>query len=216
MKMKVTTGRRLQRQATRRPCVKRRDTLRCLLVGIQAGVGKWFDGDLVAERFELSDGACLGLGGNAPGEVIRPGFAIELTVGEHVPRGNDHRVFDGYQRSHRPAPHGDTPVLRPEVGFLPPNDRQCSDAQRALEVRVPGPGLRRLDPARRLVGSGREPAPRRQMPRGREHAHVGAGFGDEHLSHDPGNARDAHQQLPGRRKRLHRCLDPDVQACDVC
>jgi len=53
-------------------------------------------------------------------------------------------------------------------------------AQRGFQVRVPGPGLGRLDPAG-LVAAGAGPGPGREVGGGREHAHVGAGLGDDHL-----------------------------------
>ena len=52
------------------------------------------------------------------------------------------------------------------------------------------------------------------MPGGGEHAHVGAGFGDEHFSGDPGKPG----MLVNRSratKRLHCLLDSGIQARDV-
>jgi len=46
------------------------------------------------------------------------------------------------------------------------------------------------------------------VPGGGEHAHVGAGLGDEHLSDPLAETRDALQQFPGREKRFHQRLDP--------
>src|SRR6476646_7025192 len=53
------------------------------------------------------------------------------------------------------------------------------------------------------------------MPRGREHAHVSAGFGNEHLGglgREPG---DADQKFPGEAKEGHRVLDPRIEASDI-
>jgi hypothetical protein len=53
------------------------------------------------------------------------------------------------------------------------------------------------------------------VSRGGELGHVPAGLGDEDLSDDLAEARDALQQLPGRQKRLHQLIDPRRQRFDV-
>ena len=53
------------------------------------------------------------------------------------------------------------------------------------------------------------------MTGGGEHAHVRAGFGDEHLGGLGGEPGDAHQQFPGRAKGGHRFLDPLIEAADI-
>src|SRR5688572_13967832 len=115
MKTKVTTSRRVQYQVTSHPYCNWRDVLNRCLVGLSGSVSQGLQGDLVAECFELSDGTCLGFGGNTSREIVRPRFAIEFAVGEHMPGGDDHGVFDGYQGSHRTTSSGDAPVLRPKV-----------------------------------------------------------------------------------------------------
>ena len=53
------------------------------------------------------------------------------------------------------------------------------------------------------------------MPCGGEHGHVGAGFGDEDLRDGGAEPRDAHEELPGETKGLHRRLDPGAEVVDV-
>jgi hypothetical protein len=53
------------------------------------------------------------------------------------------------------------------------------------------------------------------VSRGGEHAHVGAGFGDEHIGDDVGEAWDAHEQFPDGLKRGDRRLDAGIQAGEV-
>lgn len=53
------------------------------------------------------------------------------------------------------------------------------------------------------------------MSRRGEHAHVGAGFGDEHVGDNAGEARDAHEKFPDGLKRGDRLLDAGIQAVEV-
>ena len=56
--------------------------------------GCFSDGDVVAEGFELADGAGPGLGRVAPGEVVGAEVAVELAGGEHVPGRDEYGVFE--------------------------------------------------------------------------------------------------------------------------
>ena len=71
----------------------------CLVL---SGLDEWFEGDAVAEGFELADRSGLRLAGRA-GVVVGAGVAVEVAVGEHVPGGDEHRVFDGDKGFHRAA-----------------------------------------------------------------------------------------------------------------
>ena len=75
------------------------------------------EGDGVSECFELFDGVSHRLSRVVSGVAVRPGFAVERAVGEHVPRGDDHCVFDGDEGIHR-ATSGQPAVLRGEVGLF--------------------------------------------------------------------------------------------------
>ena len=53
------------------------------------------------------------------------------------------------------------------------------------------------------------------MAGGRELGHVPAGFGEEHLSHGPGEARMLISKPQGRAERLHRFVDAGREPRDV-
>jgi len=50
---------------------------------------------------------------------------------------------------------------------------------------------------------------------GGKYAHIGAGFGDEHISDDLGPPRDADQQFPGEAKGFDRLLEAFIETGDV-
>ena len=184
-------------------------------VGELGGFGEWFEGDAVAQGVELADCSGFGGGGLACGVVVGAGVAVELAVGEQVPGGDDHGVFDGDNGAHGSAPGGDAFVFGREVGVLRACRRERGDAEDAFEVAVAGPGLAGFDPAGGLVGSRGQPGPGCQVPGGGEHAHIPAGFGDEYLGGDAGEPGNADQQVPGGAKGFHRRLDALVEAGDV-
>ena len=74
----------------------------------------FFEGDAVAECFELADGVGFGVFGAALGVVVGSGVAVELAVDEHVSGGCDHGVFDGDDGLHRSAACGDAAESRVE------------------------------------------------------------------------------------------------------
>jgi hypothetical protein len=53
------------------------------------------EGDLVSEGLELGDEAFGGAFGVAAGEVVVAEVAVGLAGAEHVPVGDQDRVFDG-------------------------------------------------------------------------------------------------------------------------
>ena len=69
----------------------------------------------MTELFELSDEAFGGAFGVA-GEVVGAGVAVGLAGGEHVPVGDQHRVFDGAERAAVADAGSQSLVLRLEVG----------------------------------------------------------------------------------------------------
>ena len=65
-----------------------------------------------------------------------------------------------------------------------------------------------------LVLAGADAGPGRQSPRGVEHAHVGAGLGDDDIGDRDGDARDRDQHVPGGTKGHHRVFDPGGEPVD--
>ena len=120
-------------------------------------------------------------------------------------------MLNGNKCFHWPSTGRDAPVLDREVGSLRAGRGHPGGPQRSLEVSVAGTGLGRLDPAGGLVAPGRDARPRREMRRGGKHVHLAAGFGEQYFSDDPGDARDAAQQFPGRRERCYRLIAPGIQ-----
>ena len=64
------------------------------------GLGSgWLERDVVAEGFELGDESFGGAFGVAALEVVASEVVVGLAGGEHVPVGDEHRVFDGAERA---------------------------------------------------------------------------------------------------------------------
>src|SRR5271165_1808774 len=164
--------------------------------GLCAG---WFEGNGVSEGLELAYRVGLDGAGSAGGEVVRAGISVEVTVGEHAVRGDDHRPFNRHKGFHRSPMRADAAILGGEVGIPRPCRRQSSDAESTFEVAVAVAGLGGFDSAGGFVGTGTDPGPGGEVPRGGKRGHVAAGFGEEYLSHRCRPARDAAQQIPGRR-----------------
>src|SRR5690348_8115598 len=76
------------------------------------------EGDVVPERFELSDEASCDPVGVLAGEVVAAGFVVELAVGEHVPGGGEDRVADGGHGLGVAATPAEPLVLGGEVGVF--------------------------------------------------------------------------------------------------
>jgi hypothetical protein len=75
-------------------------------------------GDVVSEGLELCDEAFGGAFGLAAGEVVAADVAVGLAGCEHVPVGDQDRVFDGPERAAVTDPRLQALVLRSEVGVL--------------------------------------------------------------------------------------------------
>src|SRR3954447_22903782 len=75
----------------------------------------WLKGDEVSEGFELGDEALGVAFGVAALEVVAAEVAVGLAGGEHVPVGDQHRVFDGAERAAVPEACFQASVLRREV-----------------------------------------------------------------------------------------------------
>jgi len=69
---------------------QRTDGFRSVVSHWPGGGGQGLHVDVEAEGFELGDGAGLGLGWLSSGVVVGAGIAVEITVGEHVPGGDEH------------------------------------------------------------------------------------------------------------------------------
>src|SRR3954454_17338874 len=61
--------------------------------------GGWLECDVVSEGFELGDEALGVAFGVAALEVVAAEVVVGLPGGEHVPVGDQHRVFDGAERA---------------------------------------------------------------------------------------------------------------------
>jgi hypothetical protein len=106
----------------------------------------------VAEAFESGDEVLEVFGGLEASEVVAAGFAVDLACAEHVPGGDDDRVFDGADRAAVAATRLEAPVLSREVGV----------------AAASGAAL-----AGRGVVAGTEAGPAGEVSGGREDAHVG-------------------------------------------
>src|SRR4051812_29834909 len=94
----------------------------------------WLKGDEVSEGFELGDEALGVAFGVAALEEVAAEVVVGLAGGEHVPVGDQHRVFDGAQRAAVPDAGLEALVLRGEVGVL-----GADRGQRGLFERDPEP-----------------------------------------------------------------------------
>ena len=106
------------------------------LLGL-SGFELGFDGDVVAECFELFHSACFGLAGVDPGVEVRAWVAVELAAGEHVPRCDEHGVFDRDDSFHRGQ--RETPASVPSLLHDPPGHRlveveRAGDSHVGLDV----------------------------------------------------------------------------------
>src|SRR3954466_2146272 len=77
--------------------------------------GGWLECDVVSAGFELGDEAFGGAFGVAALEVVAAEVVVGLAGGEHVPVGDQHRVFDGAERAAVPTARSESFVLRLEV-----------------------------------------------------------------------------------------------------
>src|SRR5436189_3355816 len=82
--------------------------------------GGWLQGDVLAEAFELVDEASdLALRVTAL-VVVAAEVGVGLAGGEHVPVGDEDRVFDGAERAAVADPGAEPLVLRLQVAPLCP------------------------------------------------------------------------------------------------
>jgi hypothetical protein len=73
------------------------------------------EGDGVSELLEFGDESFGGAFGVAALEVVAAEFLVDLTGGEHVPAGDEDRVFDGAERAAVTDPGSESLVLGLEV-----------------------------------------------------------------------------------------------------
>src|SRR6266702_4573477 len=76
------------------------------------------DGDVLPEAFELGDQAADLAFGVAALVVVAAELAVDLTVGEHVPVGDQDRVFDGAEDAAVADPGAQPLVLGLQVAVL--------------------------------------------------------------------------------------------------
>ena len=132
--------------------------------GELGGIGKWLQGDAVAEGLKLFDRSCFGGVRSVRGVVVGAGVAVEVTVGEQVPGGDDHGVFDGDDGAHGSAAGGDAFVFGGEVGVLRAGRRECGDAEDTFEVAVTRPVLLDLTRPADSLDPGDNPAQDARCP----------------------------------------------------
>jgi hypothetical protein len=94
----------------------------------------WLGRDVVAEGLELGDEALGGAFGVAALEVVAAEVVVGLAGGEHVPVGDQHRVFDGAERAAVADPGFEAFVLGGEVAVA-----GADRGQRGLLERDPEP-----------------------------------------------------------------------------
>src|SRR3954471_23892420 len=80
--------------------------------------GGWLECDVVSEGFELGDEALGVAFGVAALEVVAAEVMVGLAGAEHVPVGDQHRVFDSAERAAVADARLEALVLGGEVGVL--------------------------------------------------------------------------------------------------
>jgi hypothetical protein len=184
--------------------------------GSVAVQGCGFEGDLVAEGFELVDQVPLaGLGVDAPLEVVGAELVIGAGAGQDVPDDHDHCV--SYREDGLGFTLGAEPAVEPtelggQVVGLAMRCRPGCFTHRRAQRRVALAGLPGAAFAGRLVMSGAEPNPGRQVLVGREPGHVDADLGDDDLSDAFADTRDRQQTGGGLIERGHQPVDLAVEA----
>src|SRR5262249_21769700 len=176
--------------STRRPCYKTPPR--------HSGNGLGFEGDLVAQAFQLPhqlSGAPLRL---QPVEVLRTQLLVRLPLLQHLIAYYQQRVRHRNQRLLLAAPPRQPPILRRQVRLARP-----ARGPSRLHQRTPQPAVSVHRPTTvpltgTLVIARTQSPPRRQLPARREPAHVAADLRQHHLRGPPADPRDRRQQ-PQRR-----------------
>src|SRR2546428_10322030 len=143
-------------------------------------------------------GGALGV---AACEVVAAGFAVELAGCEHVPAAGDDRVLDGAERAPVAATGTEPLILRGEVDVVGAAGGHRRFGQGAVEPLRAVPGFAGASFAGGAVVAGALAGPAGEVAGGREAAHVGAGFGDDHLGGAPLPAGDPAQQVHRPREK---------------
>lgn len=138
-----------------------------------ARAGRFFQGDVVAHGFELSDGVGSCSRRVESREVVAAGIAVGGVGGGDVPDRDQQCALYGDVGAQRASASGDPTVLRGQVGVAGVRDRHCRGTERALQVGVAG----------RLIRCGRSGArPGRKVLCGGEFGHVSAGLADHDIA----------------------------------
>src|SRR5215216_53540 len=179
--------------------------------------GGGFEGDPVAEGFQLADVVALDALGvdagvvEAGAQVLEPGGG----VGQQVPDDDQDGAADRHDGLLGAAAFGQAPVAFSQEGVGPAGGHGgLAQHPGQVRVAVAGGGLA-FGFAGRLLDPGREPRPGGQMAWGGEAAHVGADLGDDHLRGSPADPGDLIQPVDGRLKRGDLLLDLGLQLGDV-
>src|SRR5215212_3263431 len=160
--------------------------------------GGWLQRDVVAEGLELGDEAFGVAFGVAALEVVAAEVVVGLAGGEHVPVGDQHRVFYGAERAAVSEARFQAPVLGGEVAVA-----GADGGQRGLFEGDPEPlaavaGASGAAFAGGLVVAGAAPGPGGKVPRGGKDAHVGADLGDHDFGGASGDAGDGGSECDAR------------------
>src|SRR5215212_3180870 len=163
--------------------------------------GGWLERDVVSEGLELGDEALGVAFGVAALEVVAAEVAVGLAGAEHVPVGDQHRVFDGAERAAVAEAGLEALVLGGEVAAFAADRSEGGLFERDAEplgalARAPGAAF-----AGGLVVAGAASGPAGEVAGGREHAHVGADLSDHDFGGAPGGRRSSCWRVALRRPR---------------
>src|SRR5205085_1869390 len=163
------------------------------------GSGCGFEGDAIAEGFELANvGSFLAFGVDAfVVEVWSEVDEVGVGLREQMPDDDQHGSTDGHDGCVLTAASGDAPVAFAEEGIGPAgDDGGLTEDFGQVPVAVPG-GAVALALARGLLGGGGELRPGAQVSRGGEPAHVHPDLGEDHGRGGGSDARDLIQARHG-------------------
>ena len=126
----------------------------------------------MSEGLELCDEAFGGAFGLAAGEVVAAEVAVGLAGCEHVPVGDQDRVFDGPERAAVTDPRLQALVLRSEVGVLGADRGERGFFERDPEPFAAFAGASEAAFAGGLVVAGAASGPRGEVSSRGEGAHL--------------------------------------------
>jgi len=170
---------------------------------------------VVSEGFEFAQEALGGALGVFALEVVAAEVAVGLAGGEHVPVGDQHRVFDGAERAAVTDARLEALVLGGEVGALAARRGQGGFLERDPEPLGAFAGPSGAALAGRLVVAGAASGPGGEVPGGREDAHVDADLSDHDFRGSAGDAGHGARELDAGRERAQLLGDRFREPVDL-